>query len=419
MRRRWRHAITATAAALLVGVLAACEPPVPVTFTVTSATDAVDVTPGDGSCADAAGECTLRAAIQEANATAAATPVVVELAVDATYTLTVRGAENAAASGDLDVRHDITVEGHGSTIDSASDPFAFLFRLIEHHEGRLVLRDLGLVGGGAEDSQFTGAGIDGTAGGAILNWATLELEDVAISGARTFDGGSALHQAAGSTLLRRTEVRGNSTKPAAVWIQSGDVVLIDSAVTRNPSNAGDASLDPDAIRQDAGRLVLIASTVSGNSAFSYVCSHAMCGWVTASASAIDASGDVTIIRSTVHGSPFALRGPGDVEVGGSVISACDGVAATSLGYNRVVESDCLGALAAGDVVAGVLFGPLGYNGGPTENHVPPAGTTQVDAIPPGTPKLCDGSLVDDQRGMPQPVGAGCDAGSTERQLSDP
>jgi CSLREA domain-containing protein len=38
-------------------------------FTVTSTIDAVDAVPGDGVCATAANQCTLRAAIQEANAT--------------------------------------------------------------------------------------------------------------------------------------------------------------------------------------------------------------------------------------------------------------------------------------------------------------------------------------------------------------
>ena len=37
-------------------------------FTVNSTADAVDARPGDGACATLAGQCTLRAAIQEANA---------------------------------------------------------------------------------------------------------------------------------------------------------------------------------------------------------------------------------------------------------------------------------------------------------------------------------------------------------------
>jgi len=38
------------------------------TFVVNSTVDAPDVNPGDGICADANGNCTLRAAIQEGNA---------------------------------------------------------------------------------------------------------------------------------------------------------------------------------------------------------------------------------------------------------------------------------------------------------------------------------------------------------------
>ena len=40
------------------------------TFNVSTTTDAVDTNPGNGICADAAGNCTLRAAIMEANASA-------------------------------------------------------------------------------------------------------------------------------------------------------------------------------------------------------------------------------------------------------------------------------------------------------------------------------------------------------------
>lgn len=45
---------------------ASAEPQVP-TYTVNSDTDAADANPGDGVCATAGGNCTLHAAIQEAN----------------------------------------------------------------------------------------------------------------------------------------------------------------------------------------------------------------------------------------------------------------------------------------------------------------------------------------------------------------
>src|SRR6185369_5960639 len=71
------------------------------TFTVNSITDAVDANPGNGVCATAAGQCTLRAAIQEANASRGADTITLPAG---TYTLTIAGRnEDAAAMGDLDI----------------------------------------------------------------------------------------------------------------------------------------------------------------------------------------------------------------------------------------------------------------------------------------------------------------------------
>ena len=46
-------------------------------FTVNSTADTVDATPGDTLCADANGQCTLRAAIQEANSNPANLDVII------------------------------------------------------------------------------------------------------------------------------------------------------------------------------------------------------------------------------------------------------------------------------------------------------------------------------------------------------
>jgi CSLREA domain-containing protein len=49
-------------------LLAAPPAAAALTLTVDSTADAVDALPGNGACSTAAGKCTLRAAIQEANA---------------------------------------------------------------------------------------------------------------------------------------------------------------------------------------------------------------------------------------------------------------------------------------------------------------------------------------------------------------
>ncbi|MGA9334838.1 MAG: hypothetical protein WBV39_11225, partial [Rudaea sp.] len=102
------------ASALLLGSAGICAS----TFTVNDPIDAVDTSPGDGVCASAAGTCTLRAAIQEANALAG--PDTVVLQSNVTYMLTRLGVEDEAASGDLDILEsvDISVANNGTaTID--------------------------------------------------------------------------------------------------------------------------------------------------------------------------------------------------------------------------------------------------------------------------------------------------------------
>ena len=98
--------LRALAAGLLLGASAVAHA---ATFTVDITADAV---PGDGICATAAGACSLRAAVQEANALAG--PDTIDLPAG-TYVLTLAGpAEDAGASGDLDVHDTLTITGAGA-----------------------------------------------------------------------------------------------------------------------------------------------------------------------------------------------------------------------------------------------------------------------------------------------------------------
>src|SRR3990172_500707 len=74
MNRKRRF--TARTAFLALAALAWAIPALAATFTVNSTADAVDIIPGDGICASALDGFTLRAAIQEANASAGADTIV-------------------------------------------------------------------------------------------------------------------------------------------------------------------------------------------------------------------------------------------------------------------------------------------------------------------------------------------------------
>src|SRR3954451_18645297 len=76
--------------------------------------DGVDARPGDGVCATAGWRCTLRAAIQEANALPGLQLIVIPAGV---YMLTrATSREDAGASGDLDVTADVELRGAGAQV---------------------------------------------------------------------------------------------------------------------------------------------------------------------------------------------------------------------------------------------------------------------------------------------------------------
>jgi CSLREA domain-containing protein len=80
---------------------------------VDSTADLTDLAPGDGVCRAANSRCTLRAAVQEANALPGTD--LISFAVNGVFALTLAGAgEDQAATGDLDVLDDVTLRGNGT-----------------------------------------------------------------------------------------------------------------------------------------------------------------------------------------------------------------------------------------------------------------------------------------------------------------
>jgi CSLREA domain-containing protein len=129
------------------------------TFTVDSTNDAVDAHPGDGICATAEGECTLRAAIQEANASEGEDTI--HLPIE-TFNLTIPGMdEDASASGDLDITDNLSIIG------GEEDPYepmttiqgGQLDRVIHVHPGTSVEINYVVISHGDVQDPIGGAGI--------------------------------------------------------------------------------------------------------------------------------------------------------------------------------------------------------------------------------------------------------------------
>ncbi len=146
------------------------------TFKVNSTDDIVDAAPGNGVCMTLTGVCTLRAAIQEANALAGADVIKLKVGV---YRLTLTGAdEDLAATGDLDITDSVTIKGKGAALTVVDG----------HHSDRVfhvfgpITNIVNFVGLKIQNG-FVFPGI--YAGGGILNYpdaATIKGATVVVNG---------------------------------------------------------------------------------------------------------------------------------------------------------------------------------------------------------------------------------------------
>jgi len=160
----------------------------PTQFVVTSVFDGADVDPGDGLCESAAGTCTLRAALQEANLEPGTNVVLLQAG---TYSLGIEETPfTDAETGDLDVQDDLVLQGVG-----AGDT---------------------IVEGDGNDRVF-----DLTAVAAAT--ISVEIEGLTIRGGETASNGGALRVGAGVTLtLSDVALRGNSRRHGRGDFHAGD-----------------------------------------------------------------------------------------------------------------------------------------------------------------------------------------------------
>ncbi|TDD29679.1 DNRLRE domain-containing protein [Kribbella turkmenica] len=231
--KQTRRRLVAVTAALtvLIGLVAVPVTPAAASsvYAVTTTVDAVDAAVGDGICATSAGACSLRAAIQESNASTAADTVQVP-AGNYALTLPPQG-DNLAHSGDLDITRPLNVLGAGATtvtVDANG-----IDRLVEIHPeaGAVTISGLALREGAHEER-----------GGGLLNSSTgtVRLQNVAVrdSSASTFGGGIA-NEGTGRLDLTGVTVEGNRTDGEGGGISTGLGTLTITGTSAAPSRIAD------------------------------------------------------------------------------------------------------------------------------------------------------------------------------------
>ena len=227
------------------------------TFTVNLTTSATDLNPGDGVCdssATAGSQCTLAAAIQEANALAGADTI--------TFIVT-------SVGGDIsyDVSDDLTIEGNGIGATSIA--------------GRIrsdVADATTPVSLTIEDLELDGVSVAGD-GGAIWSDGDLTLRRVRILGGSANQanvgtgGGGGVYQREDTLVVEECEfqnnvARMNATGGAILLADGADATIIGSTFTSNQAGVGGTGGNGGAIAQLNGHGVVTIddSTFSLNEA---------------------------------------------------------------------------------------------------------------------------------------------------------
>ena len=386
--------------------------------------DASDATIGDGICATAAGVCTLRAALDEANARIYCGTVSITFSVTGQITLT---------NGALVVAHGMNINGPGAgqlTVRRSMAVGTPSFRI-------LTVQSAGV----ATISGLTISGGSGTGfGSGIFTDGTLTLNGVAVSGNTASDGarGGGIYVSSGTVLLNASSVTGNSVvnggSGGGIYINAGTVSLIGSTVSGNTASTGSG-----AGIHNGGVLMAVNSTISGNAANTSAGSLGG-GIYTTGGNGVS----VTLVNSTISGNnagagggictfgPLALT---NTTVAGN--NAANGNGGGILIFNpttvtlknTIVAANTLGAGGVGPDLSGTfssqdynligntagatftgttthnisnvnpLLGPLGPNGGPTLTH---ALLTCSPALNAGNNALAldqnSSPLLTDQRG---------------------
>lgn len=186
-------------------------------FTVNDGGDAVDIVIGDGVCATSGGVCTLRAAIQEANASPAFDTIMFSVPV---VTLSLAGTgEDAAANGDLDIITPMEINGFSVAVQ------------VLHQERAYHI------------PAPTSASLFG----------------FSITGVRTADDGGAFFAGSGANVtLRSVHVHHNSAPTILAAVNANSVTIDQSSFAFNSVNAGTIK------NHQSANFVLRNSTVTHN-----------------------------------------------------------------------------------------------------------------------------------------------------------
>lgn len=424
---------------LFTSILALSGRPVlaqdPNIFTVNRTEDYIDDAPGNGLCDadpnDKVLQCTLRAAIMEANALPGPQTIQVP---SGGYRLTLAGKdENGSSTGDLDITSDLTILGRGPTqpiIDGGG--LDRVFHITVNDGTSVQLENLTLRGGDARNQLNAGGGglwiesdatvtiqastitdnaANGGGGIAASRYSIVSLSGVQVQNNLATDLGGGINSTTGMT-IRNSTISGNQAGVSGgagaglgggLFAGGNDPIVVEqSLIAGNTALKGGGGIAMPFVN---AKLSVTNSTLSGNSApvgagikieESMVLQHVTIAHNNGSGLHVaDANATVTLLNSIIanNSQNCTAVGPEVLLVGERNLSSDNSCPFLMPGANLSNTNP--------------LLGPLQFNHGETQTH----------ALLPGSPAIDGAHAIDctpvDQRGVLRPQGAGCDIGAFE------
>jgi CSLREA domain-containing protein len=444
--RRLMRAGAACSLAASVTLLAFAGAAQAAAFTVNSTADSSDASAGDTVCATATAVCTLRAAIEEANALAGADTITFALPNPSTINLT--GAPPP-------ILEQLTITGPGASAltvrRSSGGNYAVFSATTTTSISAMTI------------TNGVGEGTPGTVAGGVASSGNLTLDGVVVTNnsasATATDGATAIGGGVGviggSLTITRSTITNNTvtttitagTATNAVGggigvLNAGAISVSDSTIAHNTATAtGTGSSNTLALGGGIGILQAVSTsltniTVSDNHAFATgglplpvgggVGVFATPTTITSATIAFNEGGigaNFGSLASNVYLRNTILSNP----VGGANCGSYIGIPITSGGFNLSSDASCVLAATGDQEGVDPLLGPLASNGGPTFTHAPAIGGPAIDQGS-GAAAAPHPAVTTDQRGRTRPVdlpgavndpaGDGSDIGALERQRSE-
>ena len=330
--------------------MATPEPAEAKTFIVNSTADQIDINPGDGVCQSESGDCTLRAAIQEANAWPGSDVIKLKTGL---YMLSIAGAsENECLTGDLDIIDDLTITGTG-----AKNTFINGGKLdrVFHIIGSIsvTMTDITIQNGLATDNGY--GDVNNANGGGILNDAdsTLTLKGITLSsntaswsvnssGGGIYNSGTLVitrSLLSKSTITNNAAIGGSGTVVGGAIYNAGTANIKSATISENIVSAPNLGFGGAIFNPNTGILEVRGSTISNNT----VAANGQY----AEGGAISCNGIVTITQSTISDNTAQGGLHGD---GGGIVNGGTLTITTSIISRNIAR----GAFAAGGGIASFI-----------------------------------------------------------------